>query len=176
MQAAVDLFHQYSYEAVTVARIAQLAGVSTQTVVLHFKTKENLIEEAATWWAPREEALRDVSDSGNGADPVEAARKISARYDRTGRAVLHVLAIEDSVPGVRRVLENGRAAHRAWVERTFGKHLGTGAARERRIMQLVVAYDIYTWSILRRVLSPEDTILAMAELARGVLDSKGGKR
>jgi hypothetical protein len=49
-------------------------------------------------------------------------------------------------------------------------------------MQLVVAYDIYTWSILRRVMSAEETVTAMGELARAVLDgvtqgaTRGGRR
>jgi hypothetical protein len=45
----------------------------------------------------------------------------------------------------------------------------SGAARERQLMQLVVAYDIYTWSILRRVLSVEETVKTMGELAQAVM-------
>jgi hypothetical protein len=50
--------------------------------------------------------------------------------------------------------------------------------RERQILQLVVAYDIYTWSIFRRVLGVEETVTAMGELGRAVLESadKGGRR
>jgi hypothetical protein len=116
--------------------------------------------------------MREVED----ADPLEAARKIVARYEELGRMSIHFLAIEERVPAVRPVLDTGRASHRAWVERTFGGKLGSGAARERRIMALVAAYDVYTWHVLRRVLSVEDTIQAMAELARGVLEQRGGRR
>ena len=46
----------------------------------------------------------------------------------------------------------GRAWHRAWVERTFAPLLEglAGAARERRLVALVVATDLLVWKLLRR--------------------------
>jgi hypothetical protein len=141
--------------------------------VLHFKTKENLVAETTKFHRPREEELRETPTG----DPFEAAEKIVGRYELSGKAVMHVLAVEDSVPGVQPILRNGRKSHREWVEHTFGKRLvRAGAARERQVLQLVVAYDIYTWSIFRRALSVEETVTAMGELARSVLEDKGGRR
>jgi AcrR family transcriptional regulator len=172
MRAALDLATELTYDEITFPRVAERAGVSPKTVTLHFKTKAGLVKAVAEWWRPHEEALRETSDG----DPIEAARKVCARYEGgMGQATLHLLAIEDRVAEVKPLVETGRASHRGWVERTFGKRLGTGAARERRVMALVAAYDVYTWHVLRRVLSLEETVQAMAELARGVLD-KGGKR
>jgi AcrR family transcriptional regulator len=166
MQAAIDLFYEHTYDALTFARVAERAGVSPQTVVLHFKTKENLVAETSKFHRPREEELRETPTG----DPFEAAEKIVARYELSGKAVMHVLAVEDSVPGVQPILRNGRKSHREWVEYTFGKRVArSGAARERQLMQLVVAYDIYTWSILRRVLSVEETVKTMGELAQAVM-------
>jgi AcrR family transcriptional regulator len=166
MQATVELFYEHTYDEVTFARVAQRSGVSPQTVVLHFKTKDNLVAEVSKWWRPREEGLRETPSG----DPFEAAAKIVARYELSGKAVMHVLAIEESVPGVQPILRNGRKSHRDWVEHTFGKRLAkSGALRERQVLQLVVAYDIYTWSILRRVLAVEETVKTMGELAQGVL-------
>jgi AcrR family transcriptional regulator len=179
MRAAIELFYELTYDEMTFARIAERAGVSPQTVVLHFKTKDNLVAETAKWWRPREEGLRETPTG----DPFEAAEKLCARYELTGKAVMHVLAVEESVPGVQSILRHGRRSHREWVEATFGRFLArSGAVRERQIMQLVVAYDIYTWSILRRVMSAEETVTAMGELARAVLDgvtqgvTRGGAR
>jgi AcrR family transcriptional regulator len=45
MQAAIDLFYEHTYDALTFARVAERAGVSPQTVVLHFRTKENRVAE-----------------------------------------------------------------------------------------------------------------------------------
>ena len=170
IEAAYKLFVDHPFDEVTFARIAEAAGVSVPTIVLHFRTKDGLTEALLAHMRPKEEAAREVTDG----DVVEAARKICARYEHNGQAVLRLLAMEEQSPAVRPILVEGRASHRAWVERTWGAKLGTGAARERRIMELVVAYDLYTWSVLRRVLDPEATIAAMAELARGVLEQRGG--
>ncbi|HUH00950.1 MAG TPA: helix-turn-helix domain-containing protein [Kofleriaceae bacterium] len=172
LHAAMELFREDHYDDVTFARVADRAGVSPQTVTLHFRTKDGLVEAVTQWWAPREEELREVPNG----DALEAARKVCGRYDELGPATLRILAIEGRVAAIQPLLDRGRASHRAWVERTFGARLGAGRARLRRIMQLVAIYDIYTWHVLRRVLSPEDTILAMADLARGVLERKGDMR
>jgi hypothetical protein len=46
----------------------------------------------------------------------------------------------------------GRAWHREWVERTFAPLLASShrAARERRLVALIVATDILVWKLLRR--------------------------
>lgn len=172
LEAAYQLFCTEPFDDVTLARIGAHAGVSPQTVVLHFRTKDGLIEAIGPWRKPQEEALREVP----GGDPREAARRICARYEELGAATMRMLALEDRVPSVRPTLEAGRVGHRLWVERTFGARLGTGAPRRRRIMALVAAYDLFTWHVLRRELDPEDTIEAMADLARGILDRKGARR
>ncbi len=171
LHASLALFRELPYDDITFPRVAERAGVSPQTVTLHFKNKEGLVRATREWWAPQEDAVRVTSSS----DPLEAARTIVARYEELGAATLRALAVEDRVPVLAEITTAGRAAHRRWVEETFGKQLGSGAARQRRIMALIAAYDVYTWHVLRRALSIEDTALAMAELARGVLATKGGK-
>ncbi len=170
LRAAFALFRELPYDDLTFSRVADRAGVSPQTVTLHFRNKDGLVEAVRDWWRPQEEALRDV-----GGDPLEAARVIVARYEEIGPATLRALAVEDRVPALREIVMIGRASHHAWVERTFGKRLGRSAARERKLMALVAAYDVYTWHVLRRVLDPEVTALAIADLARGILEPKGGR-
>src|SRR5262249_35744637 len=89
----------------------------------------------------------------------------------TGAATLRFLAVEDRLEAARAVTEVGRAAHRAWVERTFGHLVRGGAARERKIMELVAVVDGYTWHVLRRVLDVSQTQRAMCDLANGVLEN-----
>ena len=56
------------------------------------------------------------------------------------------------IPAIREMTDAGRAWHRAWVERTFAPLLAgsRGAARERRLVALIVATDILVWKLLRR--------------------------
>jgi AcrR family transcriptional regulator len=164
--AAFRLIDSHPYDEVTLQLIAQEAGVSAQTLILHFGSKEGLLKELILWWRPKEEAMRDVPEG----DCEAAARALCHRYAKMGATTLRLLALEDQIESLRPLVDIGRTSHRAWVERTFGRSLHhTGAARQRRIMELVAVFDVYTWHVLRRVLSEEETIRAMAELARGVL-------
>ena len=73
-------------------------------------------------------------------------------YELQGDAVLRMLAAEDRIPAVHEMADAGRAWHRGWVERTFAPLLAgsRGAARERRLVALVVATDVLVWKLLRR--------------------------
>jgi hypothetical protein len=73
-------------------------------------------------------------------------------YEVTGDPTIRTLAIEDRVSAVRPALKRGRAYHRAWVQRTFPAALDglDRAERRRRVAQLVVATDVFTWRLLRR--------------------------
>jgi len=169
LMAALQLFRDQHYDDVTFVRIAEAAGVSPQTIVLHFRTKEGLIEALEAWWRPQERALRAVDDG----DPLEAARRICARYEDTGLMMLRLQAIEERVPVIGRLLGRARKMHAAWVEETFARKLPRGEARKRRIATLIAAYDVLTWHVLRQHLGPEETVTAVAELAAGLLAKKG---
>jgi AcrR family transcriptional regulator len=168
LESAMSLFREHSFEEITLQRIAEMAGVSAQTVLIHFGSKEGVVEAMIEWWRPQEESMREVLPG----DAYAAAEQICARYEDMGAATIRLLTIEDRIEAARKIAIAGRASHRAWVERTFPEALrGAGAARERRIMQLVAAFDVYTWHVLRRSLSAEETVRAMAELARGVIEA-----
>jgi hypothetical protein len=79
-------------------------------------------------------------------------RLIHDSYELQGDAVLRLLAQEDRIDAVREMADAGRAWHRDWVERTFAPLLDglRGAARERRLVALVVATDLLVWKLLRR--------------------------
>lgn len=172
LEGARRLLRDNAYAHVTLQRIAKEARVSTQTVLLHFGTKEGVVTALNEWWGPKEEALREVPEG----DVDAAARALCSRYEELGPATLRFLAIEDHIESVRALTDQGRAGHRVWVERTFGRALhGSGALRERRIMELVAAFDLYTWHVLRGRLGADATAHAMAELAHGVLRAAARK-
>jgi hypothetical protein len=94
--------------------------------------------------APREEA--QAGDVGG------AVRGLVDHYEEWGDGMFLLLSQEDRVPAIRPQMAEGRAYHRDWVERLLGNALAglRGAARERRLAQLIAITDLYTWKLLRR--------------------------
>lgn len=149
LAAAMRHFAERPYEQVRLADIAADARVTVQTVHSHFGTKDGLFVAGWHWAGEKEQARRDSAPVGD----VEAAvHLLYDSYERDGDAVLRLLAIEDRIPAVRCMTDEGRAFHRGWVERTFAPLLAglRGAARERRLVSLVVATDLLVWKLLRR--------------------------
>jgi AcrR family transcriptional regulator len=142
-------FSERPYEQVRLADIATDAGVTVQTLHSRFGKKDELFVATWLWAVGPEGARRDRAPVG---DVRQAVRIIYDSYELQGDAVLRLLAQEDRIPAVREMTDAGRAWHRGWVERTFAPRLAglKGAARERRLVSLIVATDLLVWKLLRR--------------------------
>src|SRR3954447_4577552 len=149
LKAAWRHFADKAFEGVRLADVASDAGVSVQTLLAHFGSKEGLFVAAWGWRVAPEGARRDSAPVG---DIRTAVRVLYDSYDRDGDAVLRLLAQEERIAAVHEMAEAGRRWHRGWVERTFEPLLrgSSGAARERRVVKLVVATDLLVWKLLRR--------------------------
>jgi AcrR family transcriptional regulator len=147
--AAWQHFSDRPYEDVRLAHIAADAGVTVQTLHARFGTKDELFVAAWRWTMSSEEARRDSAPAG---DVRTAVRLIHDSYELRGDAALRLLAQEDRIPAVREMTDGGRAWHRGWVERTFTHLLAglSGAARERRLVSMILATDLLVWKLLRR--------------------------
>ena len=167
LDAAWELFSTRWYDEVTVRQIAASAGVAVQTVVNHFATKEavfaelvNRLASAGTFIAHRDRVAP--------GDLRAAAAAVVADYEAYGDPTVRMLALEERSAALREAAAIGRAAHRAWCERTFPAALAgrRGAAHERRLDLLVVATDVFTWKLLRRDhgRSRAQTVAAVLEL------------
>jgi AcrR family transcriptional regulator len=158
LDAALAQFLERWYDEVTVAGIAKAAGVSQQTIVNHFGTKEGLLDAAVEHFVP--ERFRDECD-----DPVEG---VVGDYEGGGDATIRFLALEERVPAVRPFLAKGRRGHRAWVERAFADRLPPAGdrGREQAVALHVAATDVSTWKLLRRDMgmSRDATVSAMRAL------------
>src|SRR3954468_3347508 len=149
LEAARRHFSEGPFDGVRLADVAAEAGVSVQTLLAHFGSKEALFVAA---WARRmapEGARRDNVPAGAVRSAVSV---LYESYDRDGDAVLRLLALEERIAAVHEMAEAGRRWHRAWVERTFEPLLDgpSRGERERRLVALVVATDLLTWKLLRR--------------------------
>jgi AcrR family transcriptional regulator len=149
LEAAWGHFAERHFEDVRLAAIASDAGVSAQTLHAHFGTKDALFIAA---WQRRMEPEGARRDSAAAGEVRAAVRVLYDSYERDGDAVLRLLAQEERIPAVHEMADAGRAWHRGWVDRTFAPLLEglRGAARERRLVALIVATDLLTWKLLRR--------------------------
>ena len=175
LQAACDAFMQSWYDEVTLRDIAAGAGVALQTLVNHFGSKEALFGAAAERISDTISTLRWSVAVG---DVKGAATTLVDDYEQTGDFTLRTLAIEERAPVVQPLIARGRRGHQEWVEHVFAAALAElrGVDRKRRVAQLVVATDVFTWKLLRRDkrLSRDQTITAIRELVEALHTQPGG--
>lgn len=170
LDAALALAAEEWLDRLTLDQVATGAGVTVQTIIRHFGSKEGLFTAAAEAATAAALGWREETPPGDIASAVEA---LQAHYERTGDRLLRLLAQEDRYPGLRRLTDLGRDAHRAWVARIFGVELPQlrGRERDRLLAELVAVTDITMWKLLRRDLrlDREQTSLAVGEMVTALL-------
>jgi AcrR family transcriptional regulator len=157
------------YEEITLAAIARAAGVSHQTVLNHFASKEGVAAAAARLLAEETEKARAKARPG---DLPGAIRVLVGEYERFGDANARWAMSSELLGSLAPLLDEARAGHQEWLIRIFGGMLpAVPAARRRALVALHAATDVYTWKLLRRDLrlSRRDTEAGMADLVEGVL-------
>jgi AcrR family transcriptional regulator len=149
LEAAWKNFGSRAYEEVRLREIAADAGVTEQTLLARFHSKDDLLAAAYRWWGMREVSRRDAAPVGRFP---EAVTNVFDHYEAHGTAILRMLSQEERIPAVRVLTDRGRGYHRAWVGRVFQPLLAglPPAARERRLAALVIATDVLVWKLLRR--------------------------
>jgi AcrR family transcriptional regulator len=148
LAAAWQHFGTRAYEEVRLREIAADAGVTEQTLLARFQSKDALLAAAYRWWGTREVSRRDAAPAGRFP---EAVTNVFDHYEAHGAAILRMLSQEDRIPAVRALTDRGRDYHRDWVSRVFQPILSglPPAARERRLAALVIATDVLVWKLLR---------------------------
>lgn len=168
VRAAMSLFLEHAYEDVTLAAIAKAAGVSHQTVLNHFESKEGVVVGVA-------ELARTETAAARAAEPGDvggAVRALVGDYERMGDANFR-WAASDHLAALEPFLDDARRGHQDWLVEVFGDRLPTTpAARKRAVHALHAATDVYVWKLLRRDLhlSRTETEKTMADLVVGVLE------
>jgi AcrR family transcriptional regulator len=147
-EVALERFLSRSYDEVTLAEVAEAAGVTVPTLIAHFGRKEDLFAAVLEDWGGRMVDSRDEAPVG---DHAGAIHNLLDHYDTEGKRILHLLAEEDRFPAVRAMTDEGRKFHREWVERIFGSSLRSlrGPRKEQLVVQLIVATDLLAWKLMR---------------------------
>ncbi|HEY1003558.1 MAG TPA: helix-turn-helix domain-containing protein [Streptosporangiaceae bacterium] len=164
--AARALFAERAYDQVSLPAIAERAGVTVQTVLRRFGSKDGLFAAAARERSDQIRADREAAPAGD-------VSRLVAHYERWGDEQAHLLAQEARVPAIRAITDAGRRYHRDWITRAYGPRLKTlpTATRRRRLAQLAVITDLAVWRLLRRELGlgPDQTAAAISELVDACL-------
>jgi AcrR family transcriptional regulator len=164
--AARALFAERPYDEVSLPIIAERAGVTVQTVLRRYGSKEELFAAAAQQRSGHIRADRETAPAGDLAHLV-------AHYERWGDEQAYLLAQEARVAAIRAITDEGRRYHRDWVTTAYGPALATlpPATRRRKLAQLTAVTDLGTWRLLRRELglSTSQTTAAIRELVDACL-------
>jgi AcrR family transcriptional regulator len=137
--ALISLAGERPFAEITLETIAERAGVSVQTVLRQFGSREGLFAHAIeAAMAETEEERRTPT-----GDVASAVRVVVDHYETRGRTALLMLAQEDHDAVARTATDRGKAMHRAWVRDAFAPD------DEAALDLLVVATDVYTWKLLR---------------------------
>lgn len=170
LAAARARFSREYFDDVTLDEVARDAGVTVQTVIRRFGSKDGLVRELTAMLRPVVMEQRDHAPVGD-IDGIVA--NLLDHYEDLGDLVMLLLRQEEQIPAYAEVTTLGKQWHSEWVSRAFAPWLDllTGAPRDRLHGQLVAMCDVYVWYLLRRQqgLSRRQTHLALAELLNGVL-------
>jgi AcrR family transcriptional regulator len=162
MRASYELFMERPFEQITLAAVAERAGVGLQTVIRRVATKDGLARATNAWIVPQLD--RGEPDS---ADPRAVADAMCRHYERWGESTDRMLRQEEVSPALAEAAAAGRRAHREWIETAFAARLRPLPAdeRRRRVARLAAVCGVELWLVLRR-----DGGLSAAEARDAVAD------
>ena len=156
------------------ADIATGAGVSHQTVLNHFDSKEGAAVAALELLRSEIQGLRRSVRHGSASHVVEV---LVEQYEQFGDLNVRWAMSAERLGRLALLLDQARAGHRIWLETVFGTLLPDApTARRRCLNALHAATDVYTWKLLRRdlLLSRAETTRTMKALVGGVLEPHRG--
>jgi len=167
LRAVLDLHVERFHDQITLEDVAGRAGVTVQTVLRHFGSRDRLVTAAVEHATTEVVAQRSAAPVG---DIDGAVENLLDHYDQWGASALRLLAQEERVPQLHVVADGGRAAHAQWVERTFGPFLAQTSDPLLR-PKLIALTDVFTWKLLRLDLGLDrtQTASALASMIRAVV-------
>lgn len=148
IQAGLEAFGAHAYDDVTIAAVAAAAGVSHQTLLNHFGSKEGLYLALVDSVGDEIAQLRSTAVEGDMESIVGA---LMDQYERFGDGNARAATLNERIPAVAAMLERARGYHQEWLAAMFADRLPvTGAARREALAALHAATDVFTWRLLRR--------------------------
>jgi AcrR family transcriptional regulator len=146
--AVLELSSEKLTVEIVLADVAARAGVTVQTILRHFGSRDRLFDAVVTF-ATAEIVAERTAPVGNIGAGIHA---IVDHYELRGDWVLALLGQERSDERIRGITTAGKEVHRRWVDAVFEPQLAARGDGERWMLAdlLVVATDVYAWKLLRR--------------------------
>jgi AcrR family transcriptional regulator len=173
--AALELFIERPYDQITLAAVAQRAGVGLQTLIRRVGTKDGLAEAVGAWIAPQ---VAEDLGTPPGPDPARVAAAFRRHYQRWAAVLDRNLTQQDSSPALAANAEGGRRAHREWIEEAFAEPLAALAEPVRSTLRarLVAVTGVELWLVLTAhegltAGQAEDTIAMLVRAALAAPDA-----
>lgn len=147
IRATIELYGERFHDQITLEDIADRAGVTVQTVLRRFGSRDGLMDACSEAGAAEVGAQRAEAPVGDVPGIVD---NVFEHYEEWSRPVLLSLAQEDRVPQLKRITKRGREMHREWVRTVFEPFLAKARDRSLLEAQLAALTDVYVWKLLRQ--------------------------
>ena len=146
LEAADEAFLSGPWEKASLDAIASAAGVTKQTLLRHFGSKDGLLAQTL------ERALREVEQQRLSAptnDIAGAVDNLLDHYEARGGRAMRSSNFELDGP-LADIGRGARQFHYDWVDHAFGRWLDVAAPEERERLRaaLIATCDVQTWWIL----------------------------
>ncbi|MGA9876208.1 MAG: TetR/AcrR family transcriptional regulator [Solirubrobacteraceae bacterium] len=155
LDAADEEFYEGHWPKASLEALAKRAGVTKQTLLRHFGSKEGLMLHMLVRGATK---VHDQRWSTPTNDVAGAIENLLDHYEEWGERSLRIGAWLDSGSSLLAMFSRAaREVHYNWVEYAFGpwlEHL-KGRARARRRAALIALCDVQTWWLFSHDLSLE---------------------
>ncbi|HST56194.1 MAG TPA: TetR/AcrR family transcriptional regulator [Solirubrobacteraceae bacterium] len=160
LEAADEEFYEGRWQSTSLTVLAKRAGVTKQTLLRHFGSKEELLLQALVQNAGKVLDERWSAPSGDIGGVVE---NLLAHYESWGERSMRMGAGQGGPRVLAEIARVARQVHYNWVEFAFAPQLKglRGRARARRRAALIALCDVQTWWVLSH-----DLALPRAEVHR----------
>lgn len=148
LEAAADEFFADRWQKTSLEALAARAGVTKQTLLRHFGSKEELLLQALVHGASEVLEERWSAPSGDIDGVIE---NLLTHYEAWGERARQIGAWQQSgTSELADISRAGRQLHYDWVEFAFAPQLEgrRGKARRRLRAELILICDLQTWWIL----------------------------
>ncbi len=147
LDAAEAELHGERWERASLETLARRAGVTKQTLLRHFGSKDGLLMQALGRGVAE---LLDQRLRGPSGDVAGAVESLLDHYEVWGERSLRIDAWQGGPPPLAQISRLAREAHCNWVEYAFGPWLAPlrEPTRTRRRAALIALCDVHAWWLL----------------------------